>query len=94
MNMMLEWNILLSLLVAVIGWFLRDKAAELQRVQILLNRTREEIAKEYMTKHEVQTDMSRLMHSIESLSHKLDRLIESQKWDGVERRGRGSDLGS
>jgi hypothetical protein len=94
MNMMLEWNILLSLLVAVIGWFLRDKATELQRVQILLNRTREEIAKEYMTKHEVQTDMNRLMHSIESLSQKLDRLIESQKWDGVERRGVPRDMGS
>jgi hypothetical protein len=94
MNMMLEWNILLSLLVGVIGWFLRDKATELQRVQILLNRTREEIAKEYMTKHEVQTDMNRLMHSIESLSQKLDRLIESQKWDGVERRGVPRDVGN
>jgi hypothetical protein len=94
MNMMLEWNILLSLLVGVIGWFLRDKATELQRVQILLNRTREEIAKEYMTKHEVQTDMNRLMHSIESLSQKLDRLIESQKWDGVERRGAPRDMGN
>jgi hypothetical protein len=93
-NMMLEWNILLSLLVGIIGWFLRDKATELQRVQILLNRTREEIAKEYMTKHEVQSDMNRLMHSIESLSHKLDRLIESQKWDGVERRGVPRDMGN
>jgi hypothetical protein len=92
--MMLEWNILLSLLVGIIGWFLRDKATELQRVQILLNRTREEIAKEYMTKHEVQTDMNRLMHSIESLSQKLDRLIESQKWDGVERRGVPRDVGN
>lgn len=94
MNMMLEWNILLSLLVGIIGYFLKGKSDELQRVQILLNRTREEIAKEYMTKHEVQADMNRLMHSIESLSHKLDRLIESQKWDGVERRGRGNGSGS
>jgi hypothetical protein len=93
MNMMLEWNILLSLLVGIIGWLLKEKANELQRVQILLNRTREEIAKEYMTKHEVQADMNRLMHSIESLGHKLDRLIESQKWDGIERRGRGDDMG-
>jgi predicted DNA-binding protein YlxM (UPF0122 family) len=76
MDMMLEWNILLSLLVGVIGWFLRDKANELQRVQILLNRTREEIAKEYVTKAEVHTDINRVMNRLEVLDAKLDRLME------------------
>jgi predicted DNA-binding protein YlxM (UPF0122 family) len=76
MNMMLEWNILLSLLVGIIGWFLRDKANELQRVQILLNRTREEIAKEYVTKAEVHTDINRVMNRLEVLDAKLDRLME------------------
>ena len=94
MNMMLEWNILLSLLVTVLGYFLKEKSAELQRVQILLNRTREEIAKEYVTKAEVHADINRVMHRLESLDAKLDRLIESQKWDGVERRGVPRDLGS
>jgi archaellum component FlaC len=76
MDMMLEWNILLSLLVGVIGWFLKDKATELQRVQILLNRTREEIAKEYVTKAEVHTDINRVMNRLEVLDAKLDRLME------------------
>jgi predicted DNA-binding protein YlxM (UPF0122 family) len=76
MDMMLEWNILLSLLVGIIGWFLRDKANELQRVQILLNRTREEIAKEYVTKAEVHTDINRVMNRLEVLDAKLDRLME------------------
>jgi archaellum component FlaC len=76
MDMMLEWNILLSLLVGIIGWFLKDKAAELQRVQILLNRTREEIAKEYVTKAEVHTDINRVMNRLEVLDAKLDRLME------------------
>jgi predicted DNA-binding protein YlxM (UPF0122 family) len=76
MDMMLEWNILLSLLVGIISWFLRDKANELQRVQILLNRTREEIAKEYVTKAEVHTDINRVMNRLEVLDAKLDRLME------------------
>jgi archaellum component FlaC len=76
MDMMLEWNILLSLLVGIIGWFLKDKATELQRVQILLNRTREEIAKEYVTKAEVHTDINRVMNRLEVLDAKLDRLME------------------
>ena len=77
--MMLEWNILLSLLVAIIGWFLRDKASELQRVQILLNKTREEIAKEYVTKQEVHADINRVMNRLEVLDAKLDRLMEAHQ---------------
>ena len=73
---MLEWNILLSLLVGIIGWFLKDKATELQRVQILLNRTREEIAKEYLTKQEAAHDLNRIMDRLEALDAKLDRIIE------------------
>ena len=76
---MLEWNILLSLLVAIIGWFLRDKASELQRVQILLNKTREEIAKEYVTKAEVHADINRVMNRLEVLDAKLDRLMEAHQ---------------
>ena len=79
MDMMLEWNILLSFLVAVIGWFLRDKAGELQRVQILLNKTREEIAKEYVTKAEVHADINRVMNRLEVLDAKLDRLMEAHQ---------------
>jgi len=79
MDMMLEWNILLSLLVAIIGWFLRDKASELQRVQILLNKTREEIAKEYVTKAEVHADINRVMNRLEVLDAKLDRLMEAHQ---------------
>ena len=79
MDMMLEWNILLSFLIGVIGWFLRDKASELQRVQILLNKTREEIAKEYVTKAEVHADINRVMNRLEVLDAKLDRLMEAHQ---------------
>jgi hypothetical protein len=77
MDMMI-WNSGLSLIIGLLAYFLREKSAELNRVTILLNRTREEMAKEYVTKQEVHNDINRLMHRLEALDGKLDRLIESQ----------------
>lgn len=82
MELML-WNTVLSLVIGILGWVLRDKAAELNRVTILLNRTREEIAKEYITKVEVHADINRVMSRLEVLDAKLDRLIESNRVRGV-----------
>lgn len=73
---MMIWNAGLSLLVGVLGWVLREKSAELQRVTILLNRTREEIAKEYVTKTEVHADINRVLVRLDKLDEKLDRLME------------------
>jgi hypothetical protein len=78
MDMML-WNILLTGAVGLFGWFARTTWTELQRLSILLNRTREEIAKEYVTKVEVHADINRILDRIEGLDAKLDRLIEARK---------------
>lgn len=77
------WNTVLSLVIGIITWVLKDKAAELARVTILLNKTREEIAKEYVTKVEVHADINRVMNRLEVLDAKLDRLIESNRVRGV-----------
>jgi len=50
--------------------------SEVQRMQILLNKTREEIAKDYVTKTEAQSDMNRIIDRLEALDAKLDRIIE------------------
>jgi hypothetical protein len=42
----------------------------------LLNRTREEMAKEYVTKTEVHADINRVLDRLERLDEKLDRLME------------------
>jgi hypothetical protein len=76
------WNAALSLVVGVIGWVLKDKAGELARVTILLNKTREEIAKDYVTKTEVHADINRVMNRLEVLDAKLDRLIENIRVKG------------
>ena len=77
MDMML-WNIILSGLVGLGGWVLRDKSAELTRITILLNRTREEMAREYVTKAEVHADINRVLDRLERLDEKLDRLMEAR----------------
>ncbi len=73
---MVLWNAILSFLLAISGWIMREKSEELQRIQILLNRTREEIAKEYVTKAEVHADINRVLDRLDRLDAKLDRLVE------------------
>lgn len=70
------WTTGLTMALSVVGWILREKAAELQRVTILLNRTREEIAKEYVTKAEVHADINRVLDRIDKLGEKIDRIME------------------
>ena len=75
---MILWNAALSVVLAICGWIVREKSEELQRIQILLNRTREEIAKEYVTKSEVHADINRVLDRLDRLDAKLDRLMEAR----------------
>ena len=72
------WSAVLSFFLGLLGWVLKNYVEELKRVTILLNRTREEIAKEYVTKGEVHADMNRVMNRLEALDAKLDRLLEAR----------------
>lgn len=73
------WTAGLTAGIGLIGWALKSYVAEVHRLSILLNRTREEIAKEYVTKAEVHKDINRVLDRIEALDSKLDRLIEGRK---------------
>lgn len=79
MEMDMLWSGGLTALIGVIGFVLRNYVAELQRIQILINRTREEMAKEYVTKPEVHTDINRVLDRLDRLDEKLDRLVENRK---------------
>ena len=72
------WNVVLSAGLGLLSWILKDKADELTRITILLNRTREEIAKEYVTKVEVHADINRVLDRLDRLDEKLDRLMEDR----------------
>ena len=73
------WNALLTAFLALLGWNLKEKSGELQRVQILLNRTREEVAKEYVTKTEVHNDINRVLDRIDRLEAKIDTFIKESR---------------
>ena len=58
---MMVWNIVLTAIVALLGFVVKEKFAELQRISILLNKTREEIARDHITRTEFRADMQQLM---------------------------------
>jgi|TARA_B100001093_G_scaffold454454_1_gene463801 hypothetical protein len=72
----LFWNIFITLVLAPVLYSIRQNTEEAKRLDILLNKTREEIAREYVTKNEVKDDMGILMDRIDKIGEKLDKLFE------------------
>ena len=73
------WNVVLTLVVAPVLYAIRSNSAELKRLNILINKTREEMAKEYISRDTFEYDMGKLMKVLEKLEQKLDRLFEESK---------------
>ena len=76
---MLVWNLVLSGVVAVIGYVMKEKSDELQRLNILLNKTREEVARDHVTRMEVRADAQVLRDRLDRLEQKIDRLVEQHR---------------
>lgn len=78
---MMIWNIILSGIVAVLGFMVKGKFDELDRISILLNKTREEVARDHVTRSEVNQTLDRLAEridkSIQRLELKLDEMNRS-----------------
>ena len=72
----LLWNILLSLIVAPLLYSIRGNTSENKRLDILLNKTREEMAKEYVTKKELSVNMDIVFDTLDKIEEKLDKLFE------------------
>ena len=53
------WNILITLVIAPVVYSIRQNFVELKRIDVLLNKTREEVAKNYVTKDEMESSMDR-----------------------------------
>ena len=66
------WSAVLSGVVAVVGWVLRSHVDEVKRLQILLNRTRED----YATRADMHADINRVLARIDSLDTKIDRILQ------------------
>jgi len=74
----LFWNIFITLVLAPVLYGIRSNTSENKRIDILLNKTREEMAKDYVTKNELKDDMGILMDRIDKIGEKLDKLFEAK----------------
>jgi hypothetical protein len=72
------WNAILSLAGVLVGLWAREKSAELARLNILLNRTREEVARDNVTQAEIDKIMAHIDARFNKLEVKIDQLIQSK----------------
>ena len=70
------WNIILTIALSAGGFIIKSMFDELKRVQILMNKTREEIAKEYVTKADMHSDINRVLARLDRLEEKLDDFMQ------------------
>tara|TARA_R100000808_G_C2146475_1_gene154393 strand:+ start:2255 stop:2497 length:243 start_codon:yes stop_codon:yes gene_type:complete len=70
------WIAFITLVLAPIIYGMRENANENKRIDVLLNKTREEVARDYVTKEELETNMDRLVRMLNKLEDKLDKLFE------------------
>ncbi len=71
---MMIWNVVLTAIVALLGFVLKEKFAELGRISILLNKTREEVARDHITRSDFRADMQQLLDRFDRLERKIDNL--------------------
>ena len=71
------WSAGLTVVFALAGFVLREKFNELSRVSVLLNKTREEMARDMVTRSEVSKIMEHIDARFNKFEEKIDRLISS-----------------
>jgi tRNA(Ser,Leu) C12 N-acetylase TAN1 len=76
MEMML-WNVVLSAIVGIMMFLLKNKFDELQRISILLNKTREEVARDHITRAEVRADLDKIREHFDNGFQRLEAKIDS-----------------
>lgn len=71
LSSMLIWNVILTLVIAPALWAFRSMMSELKRIDILLNRTRED----YVTRKEMRDDIKSVLDALHRVEDKLDRVL-------------------
>ena len=72
---MLFWNIILTMIVVPFGWAFNKMFQEVKRLQILLNKTREE----YARRDDVKEDMDRVMAALHRVEDKIDKMLSRDR---------------
>jgi CHASE3 domain sensor protein len=75
LDLNIVWSAILTLLISLLGYMMNEKFRELARVTILLNKTREEVARDNVTQAEVDRITSHIDQRFNKLEEKIDQLI-------------------
>lgn len=76
---MMIWNVVLTAIVALLGYVVKEKFAELSRISILLNKTREEVARDHITRAEFRADVQQLLDRFDRIERKLDTIASNDR---------------
>lgn len=71
----LIWNAILSLAGAALIFWIRQTSAQISDVRRRIADTREEVARTYATKDELDRGITGLLKRFDKLDEKLDRLL-------------------
>ncbi len=71
------WNLVTSFFVALVMFMIKMNHDEQKRIQILLNKTREEIARDHITRAEVRADLEKIMERFDSGFERLEAKIDA-----------------
>jgi hypothetical protein len=84
---MMIWNVILTALVGVMGFLFKGKFDELDRVADLLNKTREEVARDHITRAEYKGDLEKIMDRFDAGVLRLEAKIDEVSKRGINRNG-------
>ena len=73
------WSGILTLFTGLLTFTVKEKFSEIKRIDILLNKTREELARDYTTQAEVQRITDHIDQRFNRLEAKIDQLIQAGK---------------
>jgi hypothetical protein len=76
---MMIWNIVLSAVVGIMGFLLKGKFDDLARISILLNKTREEVARDHVTRSEVNVMVERLGDRFDKAFERLEAKVDEMR---------------
>jgi hypothetical protein len=68
--------------LAVVGFVAKSKFNELDRVTVLLNQTREQIARDHITRAEYSRDLEKLMDRFDAAFLRLEKKIDDMRGVG------------
>lgn len=68
-------DMLIGIVVTGFGWWLKVMGDEQKRIEILLNKTRED----YATRMELRETTDRLMEALHRVEDKLDRVLSNNR---------------